>query len=264
MRRTHVTAVLVVLSLVLFASPVAASIAVHGSTTAYQETGGNWKTKGTNDIDGSGGLGTDGWLFFGDFDGVQDTNGLTFATGTQSNLPAYASIDPTTYLAGVPEYGYGVIDNPLYPGSGPATDVSGFGSTGNTGSPGDDLNIVDIVISGLPSGQTVRLGVLGGVEATADGRWDATSYTLTDGVNTATVGQHGVNNLAISPGGVNTGWVFFDVDSDGTYTLSGTKRNLGGNSRGVGIGGITFDVIPEPATAALAAIGLLGLRRRRR
>ena len=255
---------LVIFALVQFVNPAAASIAVHGSTTAYQETGGNWKTKGANDIDGSGGLGTDGWLFFGNFDGVTDNTDLGFANGTQSNLPAYASIDPTTYLAGAPEYGYGVIDNPLYPGSGPATDVSGFGSTGNTGSPGDDLNIVDIVISGLPSGQTVRLGVLGGVEATADGRWDATSYTLTDGVNTATVGQHGVNNLAISPGGVNTGWVFFDVDSDGTYTLSGTKRNVGGNSRGVGIGGITFDVIPEPATAALAAIGLLGLRRRRR
>ncbi len=34
-----------------------AGIIVHGSTPDYQETGGDWHTMGTNDIDGDGGLG---------------------------------------------------------------------------------------------------------------------------------------------------------------------------------------------------------------
>ena len=51
-----------------------AGISVHGSSTNYEETGGNWLSMGANDIDESGGLGTDGWLFFGNFNNAQQNN----------------------------------------------------------------------------------------------------------------------------------------------------------------------------------------------
>ena len=42
-----------------------AAVVIHGSATAYQESGGDWLSMGANDIDGSGGLGSDGYIFYG-------------------------------------------------------------------------------------------------------------------------------------------------------------------------------------------------------
>lgn len=53
--------------LVLSLSSAWADIQIHGSTSAYTETGGDWLSLGSNDIDGSGGLGSDGFIFFGNF-----------------------------------------------------------------------------------------------------------------------------------------------------------------------------------------------------
>ena len=51
---------------------VDAQITIHGDRNAYTETGGDWLSMGTNDIDRSGGLGTDGYIFFGRFDDISD------------------------------------------------------------------------------------------------------------------------------------------------------------------------------------------------
>ena len=58
-----------------------AGITIHGSSTDYQETGGDWQTMVVNDIDAEGGLGSDGYIFFGQFDGM-NTSGATGETTT--------------------------------------------------------------------------------------------------------------------------------------------------------------------------------------
>ena len=80
------------LSVCLTGSLANAGIVVHGSTTAYQESGGDWLTMGTNDKDGSGGLGSDGYIFFGDYlnngssGGNPFTTNVTVAPSVRSNL----------------------------------------------------------------------------------------------------------------------------------------------------------------------------------
>ncbi|MGJ8649387.1 MAG: hypothetical protein ACSHX4_03405, partial [Opitutaceae bacterium] len=215
-----------------------AAITIHGSTTAYTETGDDWLTKGTNDIDSSGGLGTDGWLFFGDFDGVSE-NGQPFAQRVES-LPSYvtAVAQGADFNSIADEYaGYGVIDDPLVlDGSNKVAGVA----LGTGGGAGSFRHVVSFTVSGLPINTIVRVGVLSGTEGSTNGRWDPTSIQLTDGVNTATVGDHATSQLALNPGGTNTGWVFFDIDADGTYQVLGSKRLA---TQGAGIGGLTFDSI---------------------
>lgn len=211
-----------------------AAVSIHGSSTAYTETGGDWLSMGTNDIDSSGGLGTDGWFFFGDFDTIQGS----IAFDNVQSLPSYVSgiVQGSNYTSGAGEYTtYGVIDDPnTLDGS----DVIGAFGHSTNGLAGTDNEIIDFTVSGLAANTVVRVGVLAGIESNTDGRWDPTSITLSDGSSTATVGAHGSSDLIADPGGTNTGWVFFDIDADGTYTVSCTKRL---NNQGAGIGGLTFD-----------------------
>ncbi|MGJ8651518.1 MAG: PQQ-dependent sugar dehydrogenase [Opitutaceae bacterium] len=211
-----------------------AAISIHGSSTSYTETGGNWLSMATNDIDFSGGLGTDGWFFFGDFDGSQGS----IAFDNVQSLPSYVSsiTQGANYTSGAGEYSsYGMIDDPnTLDGS----DVlAAFGHSTN-GLAGTDNEILTFTVSGLAVDAVVRVGILAGIESNSDGRWDPTSITLSDGVNTATVGAHGSSDLEVNPGGTNTGWAFFDIDADGTYAVSCTQRL---NTQGAGIGGLTFD-----------------------
>ena len=241
-----------------------ADIVVVGSTTSYQETGGDWLSSGTNDIDGNGGLGSDGYLFFGNFNGVA-ANGQAFGNDVR-NTPGYVSgfSAGTGFDSIADEFpGYGQIDDPsLVDG----TNTLGGIATGlGTGAvAGRVVEVFSFDISGLAEGQTVRVGLLSGIEGQANGRWDPTSITLSDGVNAATIGDHNLNQLAINPGGTNAGWVFFDIDANGTYGVSGTARLA---TQGVSFGGITFDsitVVPEPGFMGFLALmgSLLTLRRR--
>lgn len=229
-----------------------AGITIHGNPSAYQETGGDWQSMGTNDIDGSGGLGTDGYIFFGVFDGFNTSgpNGGAhdYLTGTPAgsvSLPGYISSHAAgaDFGAIADEFaGYGSIDNPNFMDG---TDtLGGFALAGGAGGEGTNRELVTFTVSGLPAGDTVRVGILAGIEANGDGRWDSTSITLSDGITSATVGDHINSPLPANPGGTNTGWVFFDIDADGTYGVSGTKRGgVGNGNQGPGVSGITFDSI---------------------
>ncbi len=248
-----------------------AEIVIHGSSTAYTETGGDWQTMGTNDIDGSGGLGTDGYFFFGIFDG-QNTSGTNGGTHSYADVAATPSFDVPSYITAhgaganftaiADEFtGYGMIDDPNFTDG---TNTLGGFALGTGGGAGTSRELHTFTISGLASNTTVRIGVLGGIEANTNGRWDSTSFTLTDGTDSETVGDHTTSPLAANPGGVNAGWIFFDVDADGTYAISATKRLA---TQGAGLAGVTFDSvtsIPEPSSLALLVLGLVGLTYRRR
>jgi len=229
---------LVSVSSVCFASLLHAGITIHGSTTAYQETGGNWLTMGANDLDGSGGLGTDGYFFFGDFDNNSD-NGEPFAFHVKST-PSYITglSQGSDFHSVADEFGsYGSIDNPNTLNG---VDRRGGFGLGVNGGAGANNEILTFTVTSLGAGDVVRVGILAGLEGNPDGRWDPTSITLSDGVDTETVGNHASNPLPANPGNTNTGWVFFDIDSNGTYSVSATKRFTG---QGSGVGGLTFDSV---------------------
>ena len=98
----------------------------------------------------------------------------------------------------------------------------------------DSLGLVDFEISNLAADQIVRVGILGGVEGNTGGNWDPTAISLTSPNGYAV---HAIR-LEIDPGGVNVGWLFFDITDEGTYTVSATRRL---DTDGAGIGGLTFD-----------------------
>ena len=232
--------------------PCFADITIVGSATGYPETGGDWLSMGINDIDGSGGLGTDGFLIFGNYNGVGATN-QTFGNDVR-NTPVYVS----SFSAGANFHsiadelvGYGIIDEPnLLDG----TNTNGGVAVGFGSGAGSSVEIFTFDVSGLTPGRVVRVGILSGTEGNLDGRWDPTSITLSEGVNSGTVGNHNTSQLAQNPGGTNTGWVFFDINANGTYGVSGTARLA---TQGVGFGGITFDSItsiPEPAFGGILVL----------
>jgi len=220
------------------ASSGVAPFAIAGSSSAYTDTGGDWLTLAANDIDASGGLGTDGWFFFGDFDGAS-ANGQPF-THSVASLPAYvATLGPGADFASVAaEFGnYGLIDNPLLLNG---TDgLGGFAVTTGAGA-GIPLETATFTIGALLPDQTVRVGILAGLEGNQDGRWDPTSIGLSDGSTILTVGDHTASPLPASPGGVNAGWIYFDISTPGTYAVLVTKRL---DTQGAGVGGFTFDSV---------------------
>ena len=237
--------------LALSLSSAWADIQIHGSSDSYTETSGNWRSLGSNDIDGDGGLGTDGYLFFGDFDGVAESN-QPFSHQV-SSLPSYVTVAAGADFVSVASdfNSYGSIESPNSIGS--LVRGGTLVARNATGLPAGDFvdDAFSFTIAGLPAETTVRVGVLSQIEGNSDGRWDPTSITLTDGTNSATVGDHSSNPLPT--GASNVGWVFFDLDADGTYTLQGTKR-LDGN-QGIGFGGLTFDSI-APRFLAGQTIGI--------
>lgn len=248
---------------IALASSAHSAITVAGSTTAYHSTSGDWLSNTTNDIDGNG-QGTDGWFFLGLYNGTQSSN-QPFTTNVQS-LPGYVTsvTSGADFLSVAHSFaGYGIIDSPV---TLDGTDAIGgtLVARNGTGLPAGDFidDAMSFTVAGLPANTTTRVGILSQIEGSGDGRWDPTSITLTDGTVSATVGDHAAAPLPT--GGNNVGWVYFDIDADGTYTLQGTKR-LAGN-QGIGFGGLTFDsvVIPEPSTGLLALLGASVLLRRRR
>ncbi|MDB4669819.1 hypothetical protein OAF33_02120, partial [bacterium] len=126
---------------------------------------------------------------------------------------------------------YGLIDDPT---AFDGTDVAAGIAVSNLGAIGDSLEIVDFEISNLTAGQIIRVGILAGVEGNPAGNWDPTGISLTGPNGYA---QHAIG-LEVTPGGVKSGWLFFDITDEGTYTVSATKRL---EIAGAGIGGLTFD-----------------------
>ncbi|MDB4265153.1 hypothetical protein N9891_00230 [bacterium] len=206
-------------------------------TIGYQATGGDWLSAFADfDIDGDGQLGTDGFFFFGNFQGVA-LGGQPYTFRVESNpLPGYVvsnemGADFSSVATAFP--GYGMIDNPLTLDG--ADEFAGI-VVSTEGGAGDTLELMTFEIGSLSSSQVVRLGILGGIEDNTNGVWDPTGISIA-GPNDYFEQAIG---LEINPGGTNAGWLFFDITESGTYTISATRR---ANSGGATVGGITFDSI---------------------
>ncbi len=246
-----------------------AGITTYGDGTGYDSQTRDWMTETGVDID-SNGLGTDGYFFFGDFDGVGGN--LTYG-GVGSELSAIASTLMTDVY---PSYistatigahantkignwpGYEAIDNPLV---GDGTD----GVCGNITVNNAVGEALDFSVSGLGVDEILRVGIVTVLNDDTRARFDTPTISMTDGTDTATVTD--LPNLSSSEDTTGPGWVFFDIDTDGDYTLLLPQGTSGGtdNSTAVGFGGMTFDTIPEPATLGLVAVfggAVLFIRRR--
>jgi hypothetical protein len=250
-----------------FACVANAAISIYGSSTGYQSNDKDWMSNTTDDIDGNG-LGTDGYIFFGDF-AAENANVTWGAGGVISNmadtlvtdvLPSYVSSATMGANVGtkIGSYsGYEALDNPLI---GDGTD----GICGNitmTGA-GEALNFT---IFGLGVDETVRVGIVTVLNDDTRARFDTPTIGLSDGTDTLYV--TGLPNLSSSEDTTGPGWVFFDITSDGDYTILIPPDASGIDPDVTGFGGVTFDTIPEPATIGMvlaSAFGLLFIRRRMR
>ncbi|MEJ6699571.1 MAG: PEP-CTERM sorting domain-containing protein [Akkermansiaceae bacterium] len=258
------------LSLALMTSGQAA-VVLAGPATGYHSSNKDWLTNTTNDIDGNG-LGTDGFIFFGDFqagnagnnnpgnddnENIIGTNANTtlFTVSAPSYVTAAATVGANSGNVG--QFDYELIDNPLTldgtdekPGN---LLVTGSGSA------------IEFTVSGLAVNTTVRVGVLGAVLNDDNrARFDAPTISLTDGTNTVSV--TGLPNLSDGTAAASLGWVFFDIDADGTYGVAVPPDAAGVDPDVTGLGGVTFDsiVVPEPSTSLLAGLAGLSLAFRRR
>lgn len=240
-------------------------ISLYGDGDGYDSHDRDWLSNTIDDID-SNGLGTDGYIFFGDF----VAEGANTGWGSNSDITAISSTLVTDVL---PTYvsaasmgadcnskignfaSYEAIDNPLV---GDGTD----GPCGNIVVNGDEA--LDFTVSGLPAGTIVRVGVVTVLNDDARARFDAPVISLTDG--TDTVSATNLPNLSGSGNSDGPGWVFFDLDSDGDYTIlipNGSATDDGANSATAvnGLGGVTFDTlfVSGPGAALLFAPGGLSL-----
>lgn len=224
----------------------AATITFAGADTT---TGGSWRTSTVaKPLDGDG-------------DNIYGTSGyflLTSPSGVISSLPSFVSgifqIAPFAYygghLIGTP---YVQVDNPVGPGS--VHTGTWFGQSGT----------VDVFARvTLQQNATFRMGVLVDIHDFAD----VTPRTLrVEQIFAANPGDSGFIASTLEPNR-DADWYFFDISASAGDVLQISGENWilgqGGPVISSGIGGLSFDSIPEPGTSMLMGAGLLGLLIRRR
>ncbi len=248
----------------------AVSISVVGDGTGYDLISDGSAThevsayRSTNiaksfDVDGDNVYGTAGVFRFGD--GGAQANNQPFTLNTTVGA-TFATFSAGAHFTSVAQgYGQQLMDDPTLT---PGVTVADMGTTGsgvaagNSGTAGNINEILTFTYN-ASTPQQFRIGLIGGTQAQTDGRWDPTSYILSDGTTSASV--TGLENN----GNGNANMVFFDIDlngeTSGTFSISAAQRL---NGQGASLVGVTFDVIPEPSTTALLGLGSLALLRRRR
>ncbi|MDF7824029.1 family 43 glycosylhydrolase [Pontiellaceae bacterium B12227] len=200
--------------------------------TAYRSTG---VTK-SFDVDGDHAYGSAGLLMFGD--GGAEINNQTFTKRTQvgAGWATFAAGSDFTSIA--QGYGQGPMDDPTAAISTAVADWGTVGSAvaaGNSGAAGNWNEIISFTVD-ASAPQQFRIGLVGGTQGQANGRWDPTGYRLSDGATTVTV--TGLENN----GNGNPNFVFFDIDlngeTSGNFTIEGQQRL---SSQGASLVGVTFD-----------------------
>ncbi len=217
-----------------------------------------WRTASvtkTLDIDGDDIYGSLGYVLFNPhaFAAAGTGQGSPLANVNQS-LPSYLSVAATGATLSF-SGNYTTIDDPANPAGAPLW--SGIAYTTGV-SAGSEIGLFNVTFAaGTPANTTFRLGIFVDNIAPVDGSPFGLRVTGASGdsglVNKAQATQ--VNN-----------YYFFDLDNVvAGDTFSIITRRSGSGTGAVGIGGLTFDAIPEPATALLLLLGALSpLPRRRR
>jgi hypothetical protein len=236
-----------------------AGISLYGDGAGYDSNNKDWLTETTVDIDGNG-LGTDGYIFFGDFNSTYDGN-VTWTGGGDVTLiqdtlitdvlPSYVSSATMGANANAKIGQYNSYESIDSPRTGDGTDAV-CGNIITTGAG----EVLDFTISGLAAGETVRVGIVTVLNDGTRGAMGVPEIGLTDGADTVTV--TGLPNLSLAADATGPGWVFFDIDSNGDYTITSIGD---GDVPDVGsIGGVTFDSVYVPAAGAnLTLAGALAL-----
>jgi hypothetical protein len=225
-----------------------------GATIAYfNQVEGNevtdWRTTSTNkslDIDGDN--------FYGTYAAVNWGQGSTNEQGAAPSTPGWA------YIAGGGQFtnaGFTDIDH-----------ITNFPTDGDAGI---ILGSFTFELTGTAStylGQTVRIGVM--QDMLSAGEWANDTFKGLQFVQTVGAGSGDSGIISVRAGAAGDGvpeMYFFDL----TNVTAGDQFQIlalngqGGPATQAGyLGPISFDVVPEPSTALLGALGLLALLRRRR
>lgn len=212
--------------------PLSAPISGYHVTTseaaAFRSTG---ITKNF-DPDGDNAYGTAGYYFLG--------NGANTGSNSDGTPSWVTSVDLSgTALAASAQYVS--FDDPTQPISNNVADwrsttIGLVNTAGTTGGLWAELMTFTVEAT---APRNFRIGILAGNEGNGDGRWDPAALRLSF--------EGGGTVEASGLGAVDLGMVFFDVALDdgvsGSFSIEGQNRDLGGNTRGPSIAGITFDEI---------------------
>ena len=216
-------------------------------------TGRSWRTSGivkANDVDGDNIYGTAGYKIAS----FADTNPLNILQ------PSWATFTLASELGfegpGAEDF-QATFDNVTLTGVGPVPDIiAGDWYQNGGGVP----NVQDFFIITLTAPASFRLGVIG----------DQTTNEQAGLINESSdavqvTGPGGADSGLMVSGAKNSIPDYYLFDITGTtgdvFTIKG-RNNTGWSDNS--LGGFFVDQIPEPSSAALAALGLLGLIGRRR
>jgi hypothetical protein len=228
----------------------------------------------TFDLDHDNVYGTAGYVMFGADDvgnanpGVVQVgtayNPFTYVNGTRrtvASIPGYLAFNVVTPTAtGIASsYGYKQMDDPSLA---PAATVANLesGALLANAAFGTEVSLFDIVIgAGAPAG-TLRLGLFYGNTDAYNGLFRI-QQIVGSGSTSVSAAQTLAAPLEMS---------FFDIGGAAqgdTFRVFATKNAGSTGNANVLLGGVTVDVIPEPASASALLLGaatLLGRARRRR
>jgi hypothetical protein len=227
--------------LVLAVQTHAATILYVGSDLA---TSGSWRTAAvtkTLDADGNNVYGSDGYL-------------LTGSSDLLSN-PSYASVSRLSTSTFPGNAAYTTVDNPT---GGVALRTGVWYSSGSVTDQQQDLALITMTAAG-----SFRVGILTDNADFADISPDNLRiYQVTGGT-----ADSGLIASYLEPNR-DTDWYFFDIigaSAGDKFAIAGTNARLGSGAQDSnGIGGITFDSVPEPSVTMYEAFGILVLLSRRR
>ncbi|MCH7226231.1 PEP-CTERM sorting domain-containing protein [Haloferula sp. A504] len=235
--------------LALAALAVPAQAAVTASYLGTQANMTDWRTSSvakTYDPDGDNILGTDGYYLFGA--AGENTTGVNAANGGLFSLPSYLGVTSGLTQA---QFGYALIDNPV--DGTPADIVSGTTSGAVTAV--DSLIATITFTSGVPSDLVITL--------MNDNLTGAPTFGFDLRASDGTTVLATVNSFTQTD---VPDWHSFDLSgiTAGDSVQVWGLTNPGNTIRTTLLGGITFDVVPEPSSVGLVGLSMLGLLVRRR